>query len=93
MKLNLTKLIRTVALICVMVTGVNISIPPLFAQEASSAEKIQLMSDTLRAREAGNLLLAKEKAESLIALVPNDKNVQELHFNTIFCRCSLRNKS
>lgn len=78
MKLNLTKLIRTVALICVMVTGVNLSIPPLFAQEASSAEKIQLMSDTLRAREAGNLLLAKEKAESLIALVPNDKNVQEL---------------
>lgn len=78
MKMNLTKPIRTAALLFVFVTGINLINPPLYAQEAGSAEKIQLMSDTLRARQDGNLLLAKEKAESLIALVPNDKNVQGL---------------
>lgn len=78
MKMNLTKLTRTAALLFVFVTGINLIISPLFAQEAGSAEKIQLMSDTLRARAAGNLLLAKERAESLIALVPNDENVQGL---------------
>tara|TARA_B100001093_G_scaffold421293_1_gene413508 strand:- start:196 stop:474 length:279 start_codon:yes stop_codon:yes gene_type:complete len=79
--MNLTKLFRTAALICVLVTGASLTFSPIFAQEAGSAEKIQLMSDTLRAREAGNLLLAKKKAESLIVLVPNDKNIQELLFS------------
>ena len=36
------------------------------------------MSEALRARDAGDLLLAKEKAESLITLAPNDSNVQSL---------------
>ena len=36
------------------------------------------MSEALHARDAGDLLLAKEKVEMLIALAPNDKNVQAL---------------
>mgnify|MGYP001197565030 FL=1 len=78
MKKNPTKLIQTVALIFTMVIGVNLTIPQLSAQEADTAEKIQLMSDALRARDAGDLLLAKEKTESLIVLVPDDTNVQAL---------------
>ena len=61
--------------------GLNLSTPSLFAKEANVGEKIQLMSEALRARDAGDLLLAKEKAESLITLAPNDSNVQNLPFN------------
>ena len=40
--------------------------------------KIQLLSEALYARDAGDLLLAKEKVDKLIALAPNDQNVQAL---------------
>ena len=47
--------------------------------EASSAsEKIRLMADTLRARDSGNLDLAKDNAEELIKVAPKDENVQRL---------------
>ena len=36
------------------------------------------MSEALLARDTGDLLLAKEKVEKLIALAPNDKNMQAL---------------
>ena len=36
------------------------------------------MSEALHARNNGNLLLAREKVEKLIALAPNDKNAQAL---------------
>ena len=78
MKKNPNKLIQTIALIFAVVIGVNLTTLKLSAQEARTAEKIQLMSDALRARDAGDLLLAKEKVESLIALVPDDTNIQEL---------------
>ncbi|MEC8209136.1 MAG: type II secretory pathway, component PulD, partial [Verrucomicrobiota bacterium] len=38
----------------------------------------RLMADTLRARDSGNLDLAKEKAEELIKIAPKDVNVQRL---------------
>ena len=37
-----------------------------------------MLSEALYARDAGDLLLAKEKVESLIAIAPNDRNVQSL---------------
>jgi general secretion pathway protein D len=36
------------------------------------------MADTLRARDSGNLDLAKEKAEALIKVAPKDENIQRL---------------
>ena len=49
---------------------------PLAAQ--SAPEKIRLMADALRARDSGNLGQAKEKAEELIKIAPDDENVQRL---------------
>ena len=70
--------LQWVATIGAILLGLNLSTPSLFAKEANVGEKIQLMSEALRARDAGDLLLAKEKAESLITLAPNDSNVQNL---------------
>ena len=58
--------------------GINLTIAPVFAQDADESEKIQLMSEALYARDAGDLLLAKEKADMLLSLAPNDRNVQVL---------------
>ncbi|MFP4260745.1 MAG: type II secretory pathway, component PulD [Opitutales bacterium] len=49
---------------------------PMSAQDAS--EKIQLMAETLRARDSGDLEQAKAKAEELIKIAPDDENVQRL---------------
>ena len=51
---------------------------PVFAQDAAASEKIQLLSEALYARDAGDLLLAKEKVDKLVAIAPRDKNVQAL---------------
>jgi len=53
------------------------STPPLLAADDGS-EKIRLMAEMLRARDSGDLLLAKEKAEALIKFAPDDENVQRL---------------
>lgn len=41
--------------------------------------KIRLMAETLRARDTGDLVTAKEKAEALIKIAPDDENVQYLN--------------
>jgi general secretion pathway protein D len=51
--------------------------PPL-AEAQNAPEKIQLMAAALRARDSGDLTLAKNKAEELIKIAPNDSNVQRL---------------
>ena len=51
---------------------------PHLVKAQSAPEKIRLMADTLRARDSGNLDLAKEKAEELIKIAPSDENVQRL---------------
>ena len=51
---------------------------PQFSQAQSASEKVRLMADTLRARDSGNLDIAKEKAEELIKIAPQDENVQRL---------------
>lgn len=78
MKQYLTACMRLFAvLLAVAVATVALTTPqPLQAQTAS--EKVRLMADTLRARDSGNLELAKEKAEELIKIAPNDENVQRL---------------
>ena len=80
MKKYLTKRARRAApyLAAVAVTAAMLSPhQPVEAQDAS--EKINLMAETLRARDSGNLALAKEKAEELIKIAPEDQNVQRLN--------------
>src|SRR5690606_9302806 len=58
--------------------GTFVFVSPQLADAQSAPEKIRLMAETLRARDSGNLDLAKEKAEELIKIAPNDENVQRL---------------
>ena len=51
---------------------------PQVADAQNASEKIQLMAQTLRARDSGDLALAKQKAEELIRVAPQDQNVQRL---------------
>ena len=53
-------------------------VAPQMADAQNAPEKIQLMAESLRARDSGNLELAKEKAEELIKIAPEDENVQRL---------------
>ncbi|MEE2988938.1 MAG: type II secretory pathway, component PulD [Verrucomicrobiota bacterium] len=62
--------------LCAVVTIVLVT--PHLSQAQNGSEKIRLMAGTLRARDSGNLDLAKEKAEELIKIAPNDDNVQRL---------------
>ena len=51
---------------------------PQVADAQNASEKIKLMAQTLRARDSGDLALAKQKAEELIRVAPQDQNVQRL---------------
>ena len=51
---------------------------PQVADAQNASEKIKLMAQTLRARDSGDLALAKQKAEELIRVAPQDQNVQHL---------------
>ncbi|MFL2833656.1 MAG: type II secretion system protein GspD, partial [Coraliomargaritaceae bacterium] len=51
---------------------------PRLVEAQSAPKKVSLMTDTLRARDSGDLDLAKEKAEELIKIAPRDENVQRL---------------
>ena len=70
--------IQRIALLFAMPLVLALSTPSVFAQESNTSEKIQLMSEALRARDSGDLLLARQKTEALIALAPSDPNVQSL---------------
>ena len=72
------KNIQRIILIIALLFGLNLTTTAVYAQDADASEKIQLLSEALFARDTGDLLLAKEKLEVLIALAPNDKNVQAL---------------
>ena len=51
---------------------------PVAVEAQSTSEKVRIMAEALRARDSGNLTLAREKAEELIRLVPNDTNAQRV---------------
>ena len=53
-------------------------ITPHIVDAQNTAEKIQLMAEALRARDSGNLDLAKTKAEELIKMAPDDENAKRL---------------
>ena len=72
------KYIQRITLMIAMLFGLNLSSFTVFAQDTEASVKIQLLSEALYARDAGDLLLAKEKVEKLIEIAPNDKNVQAL---------------
>ncbi|MFU8847458.1 MAG: type II secretory pathway, component PulD [Opitutales bacterium] len=78
MKSYLTAHMRCTALVLagiIAMAGLTTT-PSLMGQ--STNEKVRLMADTLRARDSGNLEVAKEKAEELIKIAPQDANVQRL---------------
>jgi len=64
------------ALVMTIATVALVTPQSLLAQDAT--DKVRLMADTLRARDSGNLEVAKEKAEELIKIAPEDENVQRL---------------
>ena len=69
---------RLSALIIAGALGTFALVTPHLLEAQSAPEKIRLMADTLRARDSGNLDLAKDKAEELIKISPDDENVQRL---------------
>jgi general secretion pathway protein D len=69
---------RLAAILMAAALGTFIFVAPQEGNAQSAPEKIQLMAATLRARDSGDLALAKTKAEELIRVAPNDGNVQRL---------------
>jgi len=61
-----------------VVFGTLTLVTPFVASAQGTAEKIQLMAEALRARDAGDLTLAKAKAEELNQIAPDDQNAQRL---------------
>jgi len=78
MKKYLALNMRHLATATAIALGTYAFVAPQVAEAQSASEKIQLMAETLRARDSGNLQLAKQKAEELIKVAPNDENVQRL---------------
>jgi general secretion pathway protein D len=78
MKYPLAARMRLSALITAGALGFSALVTPHLVVAQSAPEKIRLMADTLRARDSGSMDLAKEKAEELIKIAPNDENVQRL---------------
>lgn len=74
----LTARLRIVALLAVLGMAAMTMVAPQVATAQNTPQKIRLMAETLRARDSGDLTLAKEKAEELIKIAPNDENVQRL---------------
>ena len=72
------KNIQRIALFIAMLLGLNITTTLVFAQDADGSDKIQLLSEAIFARDTGDLYLAREKAELLVAMEPNDTNLQAL---------------
>ena len=64
-------------LIAGLMTATFITLPSSAVAQTAS-DKVRIMAEALRARDSGNLSLAKEKAEELIRLVPNDTNAQRV---------------
>lgn len=69
---------RVSAILMAGALGTFTFVSPQMADAQNAPEKIQLMAQTLRARDSGDLSLAKTKAEELIKIAPNDENVQRL---------------
>ncbi len=51
---------------------------PVEGQRVDAREKIRLLSEALKARDEGNLEVARENLEQLIAIAPEDESIQQL---------------
>ena len=78
MKNTPAKSIQRIAFFFAIILGLNSLTSHVFAQEDTSSDEVQLLTEAIAARNAGDLLLAKEKAEALIAIDPDNKDIQEL---------------
>ena len=78
MKKHLAARKRASAILMAAALATFTVVGPQVAEAQNAPEKIQLMASALRARDAGDLTLAKEKAEELIKIAPDDGNVQRL---------------
>ena len=78
MKKHLAARKRASAILMAAALATFIVVGPQVAEAQNAPEKIQLMAAALRARDAGDLTLAKDKAEELIKIAPDDGNVQRL---------------
>ncbi len=78
MKKYLAARMRITAILMAGALGTFVFVAPKAVEAQSAPEKIRLMAETLRARDSGNLEVAKAKAEELIKIAPNDENVQRL---------------
>ncbi len=78
MKIYLAAQQHISALLLAVVLGTSTFIAQHPADAQSASDKIKLMAETLRARDAGDLLAAKQTAEELIKIAPQDENVQRL---------------
>ena len=78
MKNTPAKSIQRIAFFFAIILGLNSLTTHVFAQEDTSSDEVQLLTEAIAARNAGDLLLAKEKAEALIAIDPDNKDIQEL---------------
>ena len=76
-KAPLIKALNRTMLTALAVSSLSLYIPAALHGQSAS-DKIRLMSDALRARDAGDYALAKTQAERLYAMAPNDSNVQIL---------------
>ena len=74
----LTPKLRFVAPFIVTALGIYALATPHVVEAQDTSEKVQLMAETLRARDAGNLEVAKEKADELLEIAPDDENIQRL---------------
>jgi general secretion pathway protein D len=78
MKYTPAKSIQRIAFFFALILGLNPLVSHVYAQEVESSEKVQLLTEAINARNTGDLLLAKEKAEALVAIAPEDQEVQDL---------------
>lgn len=76
-KVPLIKALNRTLLTALAVSSLSLYIPAALHGQSAS-EKIRLLTDALRARDAGDYVLAKTQAERLYAMAPNDNNVQIL---------------
>ncbi len=78
MNKNLTIRKHILTIFLVGVLGTLTLTMPQTASAQNTAEKIQLMAEALRARDSGDLTLAKSKAEELYEIAPDDVNAKRL---------------
>lgn len=69
---------RVLALLCGSAMAFAYLAAPSVLSADTTADKIRIMADALRARDAGDLNTAQSKAEELVRMAPENENAQRL---------------